>query len=600
MAKSSAVISPNLGLYLDRPAIAMSPRMLADGYNFRVKEGKLNNFSLGWTRLGDFTLNGPVVLITNFLMRSGTEHLILGTLKDLYLFDGSTETVEFLTPRYETGTASAAGTAVTGTGTTWSTNAKAGDYIHFGASGQTDPDATWFEIDSVGGDTSITLTTSAGTVANGAYTIRKTFTGDLQDIWVFDTFLNASPSTEDEWWATNGVDDIIRWNGTDDQVEIMSSLGFKCKSLRVYKNMMTFFDLDQGGTRKPTDMINSDVGSPENVSTGLSEQFKVMDGPNPIVNAKLLGDSLAIYSKDRVTIAQFVGDPVVFIFRTASTVNGAVAARAISDFGNYHEFIGTDSQYIFDGVTVKETNSHVWRDIIRQQDPVRIGFTYSHFDDENGDLLWVVPLTTDPSSGDATAAPVSSYVEHYLEAKSQEDTPTPFSVRSFPFTASGYFFRQEGLTWAELTQTWSSLTFRWNDKFFFTSFPLSIVGDANGKVYTLNTSQNGDGTALNSFVEFGRRATVDGLMRGLITRVYPFASQLTNILSVSVKLADHANGPYSITDTQTFDQNLTQGAHFTTHYRRGRFFTVRFATNAVDAPWELAGYDVGMRGGGFR
>jgi hypothetical protein len=71
-----------------------------------------------------------------------------------------------------TGQASASGTAVTGSGTSWVTNGVAvGARIGFGS---TDPKAitTWYRITVVGA-TSLTIATSAGTVANGAYVIEE-------------------------------------------------------------------------------------------------------------------------------------------------------------------------------------------------------------------------------------------------------------------------------------------------------------------------------------------------------------------------------------------------------------------------------------------
>lgn len=69
--------------------------------------------------------------------------------------------------KFTTGTVGVSGTAVTGSGTGWTTNrVPAGCRIGFGS---TDPTAitTWYYISSIGSDTAITLTTSAGTIGAG-------------------------------------------------------------------------------------------------------------------------------------------------------------------------------------------------------------------------------------------------------------------------------------------------------------------------------------------------------------------------------------------------------------------------------------------------
>ena len=76
--------------------------------------------------------------------------------------------------RYTTGTVSASGTSVTGNGTLFQTSRMAaGGRIGFGS---TDPNqiTTWYEISSIASDTSLTLTTSAGTIAsNTPYVIEE-------------------------------------------------------------------------------------------------------------------------------------------------------------------------------------------------------------------------------------------------------------------------------------------------------------------------------------------------------------------------------------------------------------------------------------------
>lgn len=605
MPKSTAVLQPTLGLYLDRSPLALDPRALQDGLNFRVKEGKLTNLNLGWQSFMTPVLNGPVILIDNFFIRGGTEKLIFGTPSDLYRYVPADGTVRFITPIYAAGTASASGTAVTGIGTTWTTNVDPGDEINFTGNNVVDPTATWYTVDHVVDNTHLVLTATAGTIAAHTYTIRQKFSGDNDAIWSTDTFVNASPSDEDEWWATNGVDDVVRWNGTDAQVEVMSALGFTCKSLVVWSNMMIFMNLVQGGDALPTDMINSNPGEPQNVSSGLSEQFKVHSGVEELQRGVKLGDLLAIYSKHPgpVTLVQFVGDPLVFAFRNVVLDKGIVGPRAVARFPNYHEYISADAQYRFDGASVSRQNSHIWREVLRRQDPVRISSTYTHFDEQNGDLVWSVPLNTDSGAGTAGAAPGTAVGQHYLEIgddTSAGKTPTPHSLRSWPFTSSGFYSRADGITWDQLTSAWQTYNFRWNDRFFSASFPLDLVGSFTGHVYTVNTSQDAAGAALPSFVKFSRRPTQNGQNRGLLTRIFPFVTTFSTPLDVTAHFSDFAIGPATISQTVSYDQSFPEGQFMAAIYRRGRYFEVELGSDGPGQPWEVSGYDFITKPGGGR
>lgn len=85
---------------------------------------------------------------------------------------------------YTTGTVGVSGTAVTGTGTAWNTGLSVGSRIGFGS---TDPQAitTWYQISAIGSDTSITLTSSAGTISSGTPYV-------IQDLMIVQATTNAT------------------------------------------------------------------------------------------------------------------------------------------------------------------------------------------------------------------------------------------------------------------------------------------------------------------------------------------------------------------------------------------------------------------------
>lgn len=89
---------------------------------------------------------------------------------------------------YTTGTVGVSGTAVTGSGTTWNTGLSVGSRIGFGSTNPTQI-TQWYQISAIGSDTSITLTSSAGTISSGTSYV-------IQDLMIVQATTNAT--------ATNG------------------------------------------------------------------------------------------------------------------------------------------------------------------------------------------------------------------------------------------------------------------------------------------------------------------------------------------------------------------------------------------------------------
>jgi len=98
---------------------------------------------------------------------------------------------------YTTGTVEVSSTVVTGTSTLWNTGICVGSRIGFGS---TDPNAitTWFQISAISSDTSITLTSSAGTIAAGTSYV-------IQDLMVIHANTNQTTVTNGGLFVTKGL-----------------------------------------------------------------------------------------------------------------------------------------------------------------------------------------------------------------------------------------------------------------------------------------------------------------------------------------------------------------------------------------------------------
>lgn len=621
----------NLGLYLDRPPTQIPDRALQSGKNFRVKNGMVRNENMGWETFpaGGTAINldgEQVLLIDSLFLRSGTQYLIFGNRYDLFRYDEVAGDLKYITPIYDDGQVTAAvyaagpdETTITGSGTLWNTdpgdrnglnNVEVGDQFHgWDGDYHTQAAADWARVKAVNSDTEIVVEgdVTAGFSNPSDYTIRQLFVGDNLDLWKAEVFpaFDTGAGLEDRWYATNGVDYVVRWRGPtiDPRGATRVDLGFSCKTLRRFKNMMLYANLVETSEEKPTAIRNSDVAFPEDVTNGLAAEIVPSEGIDPILELMQIGDVVVVYNERGINTLQFVGLPFVFVSRTAVPGIGPIASGAIADFGDFHEFIGADSGYRFNGVGIEPFGDQVLREALRAISPQRIPKTITHVDEENGETHWIIPSTTDETGDEG--GPKDAYTSHYLEDVG--NAPMPFSFRDLPATATGYYERQSQLTFDQVMTQWINTNFRWNDRFFEAAFPFNLFGDGNGYVFILGTTDSGhDGTQaldIASFVRGKRWPAIDGRRVGMVKRIEPFAKTRAGAtaygLVCSVYGADRKDGEASIQDAGVY--NLTAaGERFVPVRGAGRYVELEFSFTGQQAPWEMSGFALEIVGMGTR
>ena len=616
MAKAQKpVLSPNYGVYLGQPSITIPQQGLEDCLNVRVHNLALESNNHGWEKFDTQVLNGVILGADVFKQTNGSRDLVFATKGDLYRYDEGTAAFMYITPTYEVGTAACAGgtTTVTGSGgTLWNSGLSpiaAGDEIAFSAT-QYDPTATWFVVASVTNDTTLVLTANGPNTGGAvAYTIRKKFAGGDTDVWTFETFPRedlGSGNFGDRWYATNnGVDYVVRWDGTSAPAVEQTALDLKAKYIRRFKNMMIYANLTivSTGAAKPLSFINSDVGQPIDVTDGLAQEFVVSPSASHILAAVPLGDELAIYTESEVVLSSFIGGDIVFVFRTVIHDTGLLAKRLVARFSDHHEFLAADNLYSFNGVQAEPKDQHIWREVNRSIDAARLPLSHVFFDEERGDLVWAVTLTTDAGSATSPVqGPDTGYAAHYLEIMPL-GVPTPYTIRECPFSATTEFVRSGDLTWDQVVGNWDVQTFQWDDKFFAAAFPLILAGGASGVVMSLFTKNTKDGSAMVGRALFPMRAIGDIRHRNLMSRVYLMVDQGTTDydLTVTTLFFDHmGQATPAITQVDMFDLALA-GEQFVYPYRVGRYAQVQFSTDGSTAgqPWRMWGYDFDIRPGGW-
>jgi hypothetical protein len=624
---------PNHGVYLNRPSLDIDPRGLEDCLNVRLRDGRISSDGMGWENF-PFLASSPinlddlrVLLIDEYRSRSGSTTLILCNNDDVFRYDTGTEAVLYLTPIYATGTASMAGggdKTVTGIGTAWKTaktttpsaggygnNVRPGDFISFGANDENDPAATWYEIDSVTDDTHLELFVDPGVIGAAAYTIRQTLTGDNNDIFnsaIFQDALDSTPAGLDVYYLTNGVE-MLEWDGSSEQMDWFYP-GFVAKNLLTFRQTLIVWDVLEGSQNKPGVFKYSDTGYPRNFATGAADEITPSDGVRDLMQVIPLGDQAALYYQDNIILGQEVGAPVYFVFRVAVPGVGLVAPKAIMDQGDYHEFLSREGAYKFNGVGIKESMSQVFREVLRTAAPNRIRNAYAEIDEEMGEVVWSVPLTTDGSDEDQ--APTRAYTQHYLEDLGQY-LPDPVMIRDFPFTAVGSFQSSSAMQFDDFPESadgqFDTSALRWDDRELAGSFPFKLAGDDAGNIYILNTSNTKAGAALDSWAQFPRRALGDGELLGLVHRIEPYTTRRQGAgyeLLVTLYAYDFADGDVVATTALGFDLSHG-GLRYVPFRKAGRFGSVRFGTAGLTAggqaepqPWDSAGYEVAVSPMGSR
>lgn len=616
-APNTAVLQPNLGLYLGRPAHLVPPGGLQDCLNVRLKNQELNSFQMGWTHFDTETLNGPVTLLDQFFGTDGSTTLIAGTFLDLHAWDTATSKWLYLSPRYSTGTVSTTGASsvVTGVGTAWLANVKAGDFIYLHTVGNaaqrsiTPAVGAWFQVASVTLDTSLTVIGTPPAITAQPYTIRQTFTAqNLNQYWRSATFPRGDigGTILDRWYATNTVDSIVRLDlgGTQVVKVQIGASGFRCVDLVRYKNMLVYSNVTENSgaaANKPQSFKNSDVGKPETMTGGVAGEFVVGPGTAVILTAQTLGDELVVYTENEFVLSSFVGAPDIFAFRTAVDGVGAVGGRLIANYNDHHEVLGRDSLYTFNGVQVDTTDEHVWIKWIREQDQNRIRYGYVIFDEENAQVAWVMPRADDGGESPKLALEVA-YAENVPDG-----TPSPYTKRDWPFTSAGFFTRTTQLTWNQLTNAWNTYFFSWGDRSLAGAFPLLLVGDFSGNVFILGTTDAQNGVGYASYARFGRRFVGDGRHRNVVRKVMPFMRQeagATYNLTVTATAFDSEG--QTVGTAVALPYNLAQADKDAILYVkprvRGRLMDVQVGTagSATGQGWRCNGYDFEIAPAGSR
>lgn len=277
-----------------------------------------------------------------------------GTRYTLYLTDTdliakeSGGTFSYKTDTYTTGTISGiTTTSVSGNATGWnSSGVAAGDLLVVDSdhSATSEVDANWRTIQTVVGDTSITLSsTYAPGSGTGTYKARKVYSVPDNERWSWAI-------VDDLFCFGNGNVNVQKYSGTGYATDLDSTYATRARYMIEYANRLFLGDVYVGGFRRANTMLFSKEGDPTDWTDSTSGTVDLIETDDVITGFGKTGGNLIVFKQDNTLVyaRQAVAtDPIV---KTADRRGvGCVAPYSTVSFLGTTAWIGRDDFYIMDG-----------------------------------------------------------------------------------------------------------------------------------------------------------------------------------------------------------------------------------------------------------
>lgn len=487
---------PNKGIVLDKPEEFLLPNFSSGDSRNMEFYNELLQGRLGLTKFDDTELSGPVLLIDQFWKFIGTWYLMICTTKDIYKYNFSEKRYDILTPLYQTGTITigtgASAYIVIGTGTTWLTNLKAGDFIKIGT-GSVHTGSTWYEIDSVDSNTQLTLVSAASACTDSGYVARKTFSGVQADAWSAVTFVDKNLG--DVWIATNGVDTPVRYTGTG-QVQALTGLasGFTtAKFVDEYKDRLVFAWCIEGGNQ-PQRLRWSAVANCEDWEDVDFMDF-IEDG-YWITGLLKFQDYLIVPRERDAIVFRWVGGNYTFDYEKSSSFAGCWAPRSL---------VALESQLLYYG---PDNKFHSWNLLSDKIISANIFFYTKDFDpnieaeitgwqvEYHNEVRWFVPYT---NVDQHNACIVYNYEEDILQIWEYQAADACCSIGEYLNNTDLYV---DDDLWAE--EYVDEHDGFWDSREFLSGSPIIIYGGYDGIIRNADKSYLDDGKVYSRIFESTR------------------------------------------------------------------------------------------------
>jgi hypothetical protein len=351
---------------------------------------------------------------------------------------------------------------------------------------------SWFSIASFTDATHLTLSSSAGTVADGNYVIRRCFALSVTSDWQAAYVIEPSGGSDELWCILSNGSEIWVYKGTGYVVDL-DGTALGAKFIKSYYDHILLANVIDGVSLLPQSVYWNNRGDPEDWATGAAGYEDLIQGNGTITGMAVLNQRLYVLKPDSIIEGYYTGlvSPAFTFEQDKIFKSGCSNGKTLVNTGNILIFLGLEHVTIFDGFQVNYVDDDITYDLI-----LNLGSDYAyknfamHIPDKFLYCLFVV--------GTNATEPNVVYVYNYRnQVWSVWELPDFMRcVGTYNITASVTWESiADGIAWEDYGGYWNISTLTANSNSY-------ALGDSSGYVYKMDfLSNTDDGTDIDCYID---------------------------------------------------------------------------------------------------
>ena len=381
--------------------------------------------------------------------------------------------------------------------------------------------------------------------------------------------------------GVNGKDPTIAWDGVSG-TDILVPGAPIAKDVTATANRVIYGNVIFGANYYPYAISYSAFNDhTQNPQTNI---IQISESSGPVVAVRHLSSgAFAVYTENGQHVATAQASFAPFAIAQRSAQPGPVSASAVVYAGEgRHIYLGIDGNvYGFDGTNCVPLGNAVQTPVLNSLDDSNRRRTHGTYDRTNRELHW----WWQPTGSTGLTAGITMRVD--------DGVFSPIHLFGKSITASWMWDVQSILHWTSLSGTWITLGQIYTswDSMDSTADPLVALGESGGQTYVYGQSATDDGNLIPAFWQYPPAAFCGNGKIARVDSLESYFTQLTSPMNVSVwvGVADSPGIGPTYQPAYTFDVSLPVLPVDTYNNLEGRFVTIKYVVNSINAGLEFLG-----------